>query len=325
MGVYPASGDAPHAGSCEPVREPRPAPSGEQITIEAEGWRAVVVEVGGGLRSLRVNAEELIWAYPQDGIRPASAGAPLLPWPNRLRDGRYTFAGQEHQLALSEPARGNAIHGLTAWLRWEVRERDPSRVVMGLELPAQAGYPYQLDLEAEYELGPAGLTVRIRGLNLGPTDLPLGVGQHPYLRLGARVDDLELCVPAAAILTTDGRGIPTGQTSVADTDLDFRAPRRIGGAVLDTAFWGLERDPQGRAVVQLGDGAGRRLSLWMDPSFKGVMIFSGDTLAPAARRQSLAVEPMSCPPNALADARDLTVLAPGQGAEFVWGLEASGF
>src|SRR3712207_4471121 len=94
--------------------------SGTQWTIEAGGHRAVIVEVGGGLRTYTVDGEDIVDGYGPDELAPASAGQVLAPWPNRIRDGRYTFGGEEHQLALSEAPRHNAIHGLVSWVRWRL-------------------------------------------------------------------------------------------------------------------------------------------------------------------------------------------------------------
>src|SRR3954447_2708547 len=102
------------------------SPSGTQWTIEAGGHRAVVVEVGGSLREY----DDVVFGYDADQICPSSAGKVLAPWPNRIRDGRYSYGGSVHQLALSEPARHNAMHGLLRWWRWKVVETTGASVTV---------------------------------------------------------------------------------------------------------------------------------------------------------------------------------------------------
>ena len=67
---------------------------------------------------------------------------------------------------------------------------------------------------------------------------------------------------------------------------------------LDHCFTGLERDADGLASSELGIPGGRRVTrLWLDDTYDYVMVFTGDTTADVARR-GVAIEPMTCPPNA---------------------------
>jgi aldose 1-epimerase len=89
-----------------------------------------------------------------------------------------------------------------------------------------------------------------------------------------------------------------GTQAVEHTEYDFRTPRRIGSTRLDHAFTNLERDQEGLARVELRNlDHGTEISLWVDESYPYLMLFGGDLL-PDVRRRSLAVEPMTCPPNA---------------------------
>ena len=115
------------------------AKSGTQWVIESGEHRAVVVEVGGVLRSYTVGDREVLDGFGTDEISPASAGQILAPWPNRIRDGQYTFGGEHYQLALTEPARHNAIHGLANWARWKLAEQTGDAVTVEFDLPPQVG------------------------------------------------------------------------------------------------------------------------------------------------------------------------------------------
>ncbi len=286
--------------------------------------RATVVEVGGGVRGFTHGGRPLLDGYELDEMATFAHGQALIPWPNRLADGRYEFGGGSHQVPLTEPAMCNAIHGLTRWANWELAEHDPSRVVVSLLLHPRAGYPFALALETEYTLDEAGLTVRTAARNVGREAAPYGAGFHPYLTVGTdRIDSARLRVPAATRLELDERGIPTGGRLALDgTQHDFRTPRVIGPTKLDTAYGDLVRDSDGRARVRLeSPDGGEAVTLWLDEEHRYVMAFTGDDLPdPARRRRSLGVEPMTCPPNALQTGQDVRTLEPGEEFVSAWGI-----
>jgi aldose 1-epimerase len=296
-------------------------PSGRQFQIELGDQRVVVVEVGGGLRSYSVGGVDVLDGYAADGMCTSGRGQVLIPWPNRIEDGRYDFDGASHSLPLNEVPNRNAIHGLVRWAAWTAAEHEPHRVLVAHVVHPQPGYPFSLSLSIDYSLTDAGLTVHTTATNAGDRDCPYGCGAHPYLTAGsATVDTLELRIPAGTVLQSDERSLPTGSAPVAGTDYDFRTRRPIGGLVLDNAFTDLERDADGVARVELRDpesGAGR--TLWMDEAYPYVMVFSGDPLPDVARR-ALAVEPMSCPPNAFRSGQSVIRLAPGESHTAAWGI-----
>ncbi len=294
-------------------------PSGEQFEIAFEDQRVVVVEVGGGLRTYTVDGMDVINGYEVDEMATAGRGQVLAPWPNRLQDGSYEFEAQRYQLPLTEPAHSNAIHGLVRWVPWNVRERERHRVKLGHVLYPQPGYPFSLELGIEYELSARGLTVHTTATNLGAATCPYGSGAHPYVTLGTEtVDDLLLQVPARTALRSDDRGIPVGTVAVAGTDLDFRSALRIGETKLDHGYTDLERDGSGVARVIVEAVGGSRLVLWVDAAYTYVMVFTGDI--PAVQRSGLAVEPMTCPPNAFRSGEGVISLEPDQSAESSWGI-----
>lgn len=294
-------------------------PSGEQIEIKRDGQQAIVVEVGGGLRSYAANGSELLDGYGLGAMSTSGRGQVLSPWPNRLRHGSYEFDGKRHQLPLTEPERHNAIHGLVRWSPWAVAERAADHVVVGNVIHPQPGYPFTVALQIEYALSPAGLAVRSTATNLGDRPCPYGTGAHPYLTLGTpTIDVTTLCVPAATVLLSDGEGIPTGTAPVDGRPYDFRRPKVIGRTTLDNAFTDLERDAGGIARVELHHEE-RGVALWMDEAYRYVMVFSGDPL-PDVNRKSLAVEPMTCPPNAFSTGEALVRLQPGEPFTAAWGI-----
>jgi aldose 1-epimerase len=200
--------------------------------------------------------------------------------------------------------------------------RAQNRVTMACVLHPSPGYPFTLGLSIEYRLGRDGLTVITEAENLGPTGLPFGLGFHPYLTVGTpTVDMVRLTVPADRRLITDDRGLPTGEAPVAGTEFDFTTGRLLGTSRLDTGFTSLRRDGDGRVRVDLGHPDGTMgVTLWADQRFEYVMVYSGDTLGVGERRRALAIEPMTCPPDAFRSGNGVTVLGPGTRWTGSWGI-----
>jgi aldose 1-epimerase len=276
-----------------------------------------VVEVGGGLRTYSAAGRPVVDGYAADEICSSGRGQLLLPWPNRIEDGRYEFDGVGYQLPLDEPERRNAIHGLVRWSRWRVAERSDRSVTLDYLLDPRPGYPFALELRAEYGLEADGLTVRMQATNVGDAPCPYGAGAHPYLTVeGGCVDDVSLRVPASTVLDADERGLPVGARPVESAELDFRSAKTVGKVQLDHCFTDVDRDADGRVRVQIG-----RTALWADQSFAYLMVFTGDGLADVDRR-SIAVEPMTCAPNAFRSGDGLVRLAPGDTHSGSWGISA---
>jgi aldose 1-epimerase len=295
--------------------------TGPQFEIGAGPWHATVTGLGAGLRSLARGDTPLITSYDADELPPHGSGQVLAPWPNRIDGGHYRFGGAEYQLALSEPARGNAIHGLTRWEAWAPASTGPEAVTLTSQAHGYQGYPFSVEVDVRYSLDAGdGLTVETTARNRGSHPAPWGLGQHPYLTLGADVDGWELTIPAQLWQPTDDRGIPSGSPEdVAGTEYDFRKPRRVGATALDHAFTGLIRGEDDRAwVTARSDGTA--IGLWADASYPWLQAFTGDALEPRRRRKALAVEPMTCPPNAFVTGTNLLTLDPGQSVTHTWGI-----
>ena len=221
-----------------------------------------------------------------------------------------------------EPELQNAIHGLVRWLPWKTASKSADGVELTCVLHPQPGYPWRLDLQVGYRLDGTGLTVSIRARNASSVPAPFGIGFHPYLTVGTAIDDAVLQIPATRCLVMDDRGLPIGNEPVAGSDLDFTEPRSVGSMRLDTGYTDLVRGSDGlaRAFVARPD-EGRNASLWADSLFRYLMVYTGDKLeAVSRRRRAVAIEPMTCPPNALRSGTDLLKMEPGQVVEGRLGL-----
>jgi aldose 1-epimerase len=304
------------------------AASGEQFEISGSGYRAVVTESGGTLRLLEHDGRPLVDGFGEDEVSSGGRGQLLVPWPNRIRDGAYTFGDWSLQLPLSEPSRLNASHGLVRWVAWTMEEHTTASVTLRYRLMAQSGYPWTLDLEVVYDVSADGLTVTQSATNLAGEPAPYAQGAHPYLTVGpGPCDTWELTLPAATRSLSDPeRLLPVAREPVDGTDHDFRMARPLRRTAFNHGFTDLVRDATGRATTLLRDPAsGHGVGLWVDQAHRWLMVYTADD-APATARRSVAVEPMTAQADAFRTGEDLLVLAPaGQpGSQFSasWGIRA---
>jgi aldose 1-epimerase len=307
--------------------------SGTQHLLRAGEYEACISSVGATLRSLTFGGRDLVVPFAAEDVRPAFRGATLAPWPNRVVDGRYAFAGTEHELALTEPKRGHALHGLAAWLDFEAIDKGPDHVTVSAVVEAQAGYPWRVRIETRFALDATGLTQTVRATNESDAAAPFGTGPHPYLVAGPGiVDEWTLDLPADEVLhVTPDRLAPTDLRAVDADDaarFDYRTARRIGAAEIDHAYTSLHRDDDGIATVRVTDADGSGVAMSWNDACAWVQVHTADLPARGpGHRGGLAVEPMTCAPdafNASAYAYDtgLLVLGPGESVDAGWRIAA---
>ena len=308
--------------------------SGRQLRLAGHGYEAIIASVGASLRTLTFEGRDLVVPFDADEVRPGYRGATLAPWPNRIVDGRYRFGGVEHQLPLTEPARGQALHGLLAWAEFSDRLVVDDRVVLAAVIEPQSGYPFRIEVEVEYRLDAEGLQQTVTAHNIGADAAPWGTGPHPYLVAGPStgtgtlgtppVDGWTLLLPASEVLTvTPDRLSPLAVEPVTrHPEWDFRTARRIDDVFIDHAFTGLART-DGVAEVRLTADDGTGVAMTWDERCPWVQVHTADN--PGVRgihRIGLAVEPMTCPPDAFNSGVDLVTLAPGAAHAAGWRIRA---
>jgi aldose 1-epimerase len=294
-------------------------PTGEQYEITSGTRRAVVTEVGATLRRFSVDGRDVVRGFGLDEMSTAGRGQNLVPWPNRIRDGRYTFNGVTHQLALTEPDRHNASHGLARYLPWVLVDKKTDAVTNQARIHPQPGWPGTLETRITHRVGVDGLTVTVEATNVGDNELPFGYGAHPYLTVGeSTVDEVALTMPASSYLEVDDRLLPIRVSPVDGTAYDLRQGPLLGSLILDTAMTDLARDSDGRWRVKLVR-EDRYAELWGDEAMRWVQVFTGGP----HRDRSIAVEPMTCGPdafNAGPTHGDMKVIAPGESVVGQWGI-----
>jgi aldose 1-epimerase len=294
------------------------------VEIADGAARAVVTEVGAGLRVFDVAGVPFVESYAEDAAPPMGAGAVLVPWPNRVAGARWMLDGEPQPLDVTEPARGNAIHGLVHQRPWRVTEHTGSSVTLEIDIDPAPGWPVPLRTMVSYAVDRGGLTVTHVVENIGHRAVPFGVGTHPYPRAGrSATDDCELRLAASTVLPLDPeRMVPSGPARPVDgTELDFRTGRRLGGVMLDTPFGGCVPEADGLVHHRL-TGPDGGVELWADPDFRWVQVYTPDGFP--GRGRAVAVEPMTCPPDALNSGIDLIRLRPAERWTGRWGLRPSG-
>ena len=294
--------------------------TGEQFRLTQGSAAVVVAALAGALRSYTVGGTQLVETYPDDAVPPSAAGILLAPWPNRVAGGRWELDGQRQQLDITDPADGNAIHGLLRNTGYAAVEKTESSVGLAAVIYPQHGYPLHLVHEVRYSLdADGGLRVRQSLTNLSGSRAPFALGAHPFLRLGeVPTEELALQVEGAVTLTTDASMIPTGQVPVSGSR-DLRKPRKIGSLALDAAYTGLTGHG-GKYWHTLSAEDGRRVQLWSDTAFGYVHVFVTDNFP--GRTCAVALEPMTAPANALNSGEGLRWLEPGGNFSAEWGILA---
>jgi len=310
--------------------------SGIQHTLRCGSYEAAIASVGASLRTLRHGGRDLVVPFAADELRPAYRGTTLAPWPNRVVDGQYSFDGADYELPLTEPKRGHALHGLASWLDFQQTDGGSDHVTLAATIEPQAGYPWRVEVTTTFRLSAEGLVQTVTARNDSAQPAPWGTGPHPYLVAGASapLDEWTFELPAAAVLlVTDDRLVPTALRPVDADDaarFDYRAPRPIGAAEIDHAYADLERNAEGVTTVRLTDAAGTGVEMTWDAACPWVQIHTADQPGGAAQpghRAGLAVEPMTCAPDAFnAGSYDydtgLIVLEPGAESSASWRIAA---
>ena len=285
-------------------------PTGQQYPISHGRYGVVVTEVGATLRSLTVDGTEVLYTFAEHEAPRGSMGRQLVPWPNRIRDGRYSFDGVDHQLPITEVPRNCALHGLGEGVGWRLVSHTADEVVLAGVIFAQQGWDAVLEVEIGHRVDDAGLTVTVLARNIGATRAPYGYGAHPYV--AADLATARLSHRFTQELQVDPeRLLPIALVPVT-AEHDFRTPRAVADTEFDTALYA----PEGSWEVALETDE-RRVVFWADDTQPWGQIYTNPT------RDAMAIEPMTCGPDAFNEgptSDGVIVLEPGEETLSVWGI-----
>ncbi len=286
-------------------------------------YEARVNVQGARLESLTFDGREIIESAVIDGPFDAYWGDLLAPWPNRIADGSYAFGGKTYQLELNELSRGNSLHGLVKRLEWSVESKNESSMTLTVSDPGVDGYPFALDYRISYSLAADGMSILLETKNISGKTAPFGASIHPYLIADPRstVNEWQLELPAEQYMNVDPkRLLPIGMDSVRTSAFDFRRIRTISDLFIDHAF--RVKEDLDERVVRVVAPSGVGVAMHFDEESKWVQIHTADRDGDPSGRKSLAVEPMSCPPDAFNNGMDLVLIKPGEKYSIGWRIEA---
>jgi aldose 1-epimerase len=302
-----------------------PSPTGEQFAIsrptETGVARATVTQVAASLRQFQIDGLDLTEPYGDDIPTPHANGIVAAPWPNRIDEGMWVLDGQPQHLDITEKRFNNAIHGLLRFTPYLLKDHTESAVTLAATIYPQHGYPYLIETTVTYELVEQGLEVTHTAHNIGRDKAPFGFGAHPYFRIGdVPPEQLFLTVDARTRFEPTQRLIPFVEMPLTGTDQDLTDGKMVGSLRLDAAY-GEVRIVDGRSTHSLEAPDGRRVSLWMDENFGFVHVFTPRNYMRGTRSGlAVALEPMTCPPNAFVTKRSLKWLAPDETWTVRWGV-----
>jgi aldose 1-epimerase len=283
------------------------------IEIKSGAFNAQISAVGASLVSLKNNGFDLIEPDTKPGLY---AGSVLAPWPNRIKDGKYRFNNTVFELPINEVVRNNSLHGLVANSVWEVISKTQTSVELGYVLDSPEIYPGKLQLKTRYKFYEDFLEISIDSLNIGNEMAPYGVSIHTYFVAGRKIknDQLFLQLPCSDFMQVDlERLLPIGLNTVDSTDFDFRVLKQISDLFIDHAF---KVDPTLPKQIRLLNAANMGVKLEFEGSTKWIQIHTADRQGGDDSRMAIAIEPMSCPPDAFNSGLDLLILAPNQSHTF---------
>jgi aldose 1-epimerase len=283
--------------------------------------RATISDVGAAIRQLSVGTVELCPGVHAVEAAPFYCGKVLVPWPNRLRDGRWNLDGRGQQLAITDPGYRTALHGLLTHTAYQLVAATASSITLSAPIPPQPGYPFHLDTEVRYELTTDGLTATHSIHNSGPACAPVAIGAHPFLAIGdVPAEELTLTVNGEDHIALDDRRTPVGVTAVQDTEWDLRRGRVVADLDLDDS-WSVLRNSDGGSHHTLSAPDGRTVSLWADRNFGYLHVFiTREFPVSNGVISAVAMEPMTAPANALRSGTGIRWLETGDTMTASWGI-----
>jgi len=249
--------------------------------------------LAGEVRRIIVAADD----FPDNPVSPGRNGTPVLfPFPNRIRDGKYSFGGKSYEIPVGSKV--HAIHGFAIAAKWEVLEQgataDEAFIEGRFQISEHAPesrplWPTDGVLTIRYALTGRKLTMTIKVENPTDQDFPYGFGIHPYFRIpltSKNPEEGQVILPASRFWVLDGY-LPTGVRLPVDARLDFRKGQSMAGLKLDDVLTGLEFDDD-RCVCRLVDSPSKaEFRLSFDNHFRELVVFT----PPFGEGTLIAVEP----------------------------------
>jgi aldose 1-epimerase len=312
------------------IEEKFGAYSSYKLTDSHTGEYAIILPyLGGTINSIALRHKEqlieILNGYASDKEASANQsssfkGSNLFPFPNRIRGGKYEFGGESFQLNVNFPNENNAIHGLLFDQEFKILEsRDGEQgcklIIVYKPATKPSGYPFEYSLEVTYQWkAKVGFECTSRVTNESEIDIPVGIGWHPYFKAASeKIDELWIQFPALTVLEVDSKLIPTGKSKPYST---FNKLKQISDTQLDHCF-ALETVASPAEIIihnqKLGFGFKIRQEI-------GKRMYNYLQIYTPPDRKSIAIEPMTCIPDAFNNKTGLITLVPGKSTYTTWGV-----
>ncbi len=282
-------------------------------------YATILPDFGGNVNQIVLAKSDgklvsVVEGYTTDNDAKENAGyrsSKLIPFPNRLNDGKYTFDKKEYQCDISRPQEGHAIHGLWHSCKMQVvklksTEKKATAHLLFSYKGTDAGYPFKCSVLYKYRLSSKGFRCTTEVLNEGKTDMPFGDGWHPYFKLDSeKIDELEIIVPPVRYLVNNQRNVPTGELV---SFLDFFQGASLKDAKLDHGFRLLQHNGKANTILR-NPLTKTALKIWQqagEEQYNYLQIYTPND------RKTIAIEPMTCAADAFNNNFGTIVLAPKQ-------------
>ena len=295
-----------------------------QITLENKDRSivfSILPQLGGCVSLLKLNGISILDEFAdatEIETNPAYKNVFLLPFPNRLKDGKYNFNGKTYQFPINDKTNNTALHGFTDFnnlqiASFESNEKDAHLVLKGDYDGSNPAYPFSFETTLSFELtNDNTFTATIQIQNTDNSEFPIGTGWHPYFKLGEKINDCQLQLPLVQKVICDDNMIPVGKTVSFDK---FNDSSTINDTQLDTAF--LLSSTAGKAKVIFKNDK-TTIEYWQETGigkFNYLQIYTPD------HRNALAIEPMTCNIDAFNNGDGLIVLKPKEILKASFGMK----
>lgn len=302
-----------------------PSRAGQEYTLVAGDYTAVITEQGAALEKLEWQDKEIIVPFNPNEPVAACRGQILIPYPNRIEDGDYEFEGKAYSFPIDEHERHNSIHGLGYRYPWKLESLNTTEAVLSWRTPNLAGYPFDVIVTVTYTLDvKEGLSMKISAYNAGDVNAPWAFAVHPWLANGGNhttAEEMEeanaqcsLTLPALTHVTVNDRLLPTGTEPVDGTQYDFREHTQVGRREFDDAWTDVQHDANGQATAVFTRPDGVKIELSGDESVTSFQVCNGFGWDVSQKPWGIAVEPQTAYANAFRTGKDLIVIAPSKTA-----------
>lgn len=295
--------------------------SGHQYTISHGDYHATITQVGATLRRLTYQGEDIVVPLGADDLVTCCHGQILIPFPNRIEDGTYTFEGKTYTLPIDEHDRNNAIHGYGYRSAWELISLNETSVTLSWRVPNMNGYPFDVIVFAAYELDDDGLHLNVTAMNNGDVNAPWALAIHPWLAngfngYGDEIDghnaQCRLTVPADTHVTVNDRLLPTGTEPVDGTKYDLRTNPLLTEQPFDDAWTDLHHDADGTVTAVFTRPDGLQVRVGGDDTITSFQVCTGTGFPAESHPAGVAVEPQTAYANAFNTGNELIVIKPGE-------------